>query len=66
MLDITSSIYISSQGKLACGREDGSIVIVAAVYCLSLQLLEKDRHNGGWGRWLGGGVVDEEKYFKST
>ncbi|XP_070197340.1 WD repeat-containing protein 7-like isoform X2 [Littorina saxatilis] len=38
-LKITSTIYIPSQGKLVCGRENGTIVIVPAVNCIMRQLL---------------------------
>lgn len=39
-LAITSTIYIPSQGKVACGRENGSIVIAPASQSIILQLLE--------------------------
>ncbi|XP_041377022.1 WD repeat-containing protein 7-like isoform X4 [Gigantopelta aegis] len=38
-LHITSTIYIPSQGKLVCGRENGTIVIIPAIHCIMLQLL---------------------------
>lgn len=36
---ITSTTYISSQGKLVCGRIDGSIILLPATSCIQLQLL---------------------------
>lgn len=39
-LHITSTIYIPSQGKVACGREDGSIVIAPATQSIINQLLD--------------------------
>ncbi|XP_021343235.1 WD repeat-containing protein 7-like isoform X1 [Mizuhopecten yessoensis] len=39
-LHITSTIYIPSQGKVACGREDGSIVIAPATQSIITQLLD--------------------------
>ncbi|XP_025115150.1 WD repeat-containing protein 7-like isoform X3 [Pomacea canaliculata] len=36
---ITATIYIPSQSKLVCGRENGSVVIVPAVHCVLIQLL---------------------------
>ncbi|XP_061198196.1 WD repeat-containing protein 7-like isoform X2 [Saccostrea echinata] len=41
-LAITSTIYIPSQGKVACGRENGSIVIAPASQSIILQLLETE------------------------
>ncbi|KAK7474852.1 hypothetical protein BaRGS_00033924 [Batillaria attramentaria] len=38
-LKITATIYIPSQGKLVCGRENGTIAIVPAIQCLMMQLL---------------------------
>lgn len=37
---ITSTVYIPSQGKLACGRSNGTIIILPATQCIMLQLLE--------------------------
>lgn len=47
-LAITSTIYIPSQGKVACGRENGSIVIAPATQSIILQLLEVEefKHKG--------------------
>ena len=39
-LKITATIYIPSQGKVACGRDNGSIVIAVATQSIILQLLE--------------------------
>ena len=39
-LQITATIYIPSQGRLVCGREDGTIVIVPATQSAILQLLD--------------------------
>ncbi|XP_071441616.1 WD repeat-containing protein 7 isoform X4 [Hetaerina americana] len=36
---LTASIFLPQQGRLVCGREDGSIVIVPAVQSIMLQLL---------------------------
>lgn len=36
---LTSSVYIPALGRLVCGREDGSIVIVSANQTIMLQLL---------------------------
>ena len=37
---LTSSVYIPSQGRLACGRSNGTIIILPAVQCIMLQLLD--------------------------
>ncbi|XP_063439339.1 WD repeat-containing protein 7-like isoform X1 [Mytilus trossulus] len=39
-LKITATIYVPSQGKVACGRSNGSIVIAVATQSIILQLLE--------------------------
>ena len=44
-LKITSTIYIPSQGKVACGRHDGSIVIAPATQSVVLQLLDNNIKN---------------------
>ncbi|XP_052817918.1 WD repeat-containing protein 7-like isoform X2 [Mya arenaria] len=36
---LTASVYIPSQGRLACGRSNGSIIILPAVQCIMIQLL---------------------------
>ena len=45
-LEITASIYIPSQGRLVCGRDDGSIVIVPAVEAIILLLLDNGHSKG--------------------
>uniref|UniRef100_A0A671QB32 Uncharacterized protein n=1 Tax=Sinocyclocheilus anshuiensis TaxID=1608454 RepID=A0A671QB32_9TELE len=37
---VTASVYIPSQGRLVCGREDGSIVLVPATQTAIVQLLQ--------------------------
>jgi len=39
-IPITSSLYLSSQGLIVCGRKDGSIVVINAVKAALGQLLE--------------------------
>lgn len=39
-LKVTASVYIPSHGRLVCGREDGSIVIVPATQTAIVQLLQ--------------------------
>ncbi|XP_060617291.2 WD repeat-containing protein 7 isoform X5 [Anolis sagrei] len=48
-LKVTASVYIPSHGRLVCGREDGSIVIVPATQTAIVQLLQ-DEHmrRRGW------------------
>ena len=46
MLQITATIYIPTQGRLVCGREDGSIVIVPAVQAMTLLLLSTIKTKG--------------------
>ncbi|KAI1280913.1 WD repeat-containing protein 7 [Halotydeus destructor] len=36
---ITSSVYLPMQGRLVCGREDGSIIMISATQTVMLQLL---------------------------
>ncbi|XP_035210198.1 WD repeat-containing protein 7-like isoform X2 [Stegodyphus dumicola] len=38
-LKLTASVYLPLQGRLVCGREDGSIVIISATQTVLLQLL---------------------------
>ncbi|XP_006822881.1 WD repeat-containing protein 7-like, partial [Saccoglossus kowalevskii] len=49
ILAVTASIYLPMQGRLVCGREDGSIVIVPATQTAIVQLLQ-GRHTArrGW------------------
>ncbi|GFN77935.1 WD repeat-containing protein 7, partial [Plakobranchus ocellatus] len=42
---ITATIYIPSQGKLVCGRKNGTIVIVPAIECIKRQLLILNQPN---------------------
>lgn len=44
-LKITATIFIPGQGKLVCGRENGTIVIVPAIQCIMLQLLSTKIHH---------------------
>ncbi|XP_060092113.1 WD repeat-containing protein 7 isoform X1 [Heteronotia binoei] len=48
-LKVTASVYIPAHGRLVCGREDGSIVIVPATQTAVVQLLQ-DEHmrRRGW------------------
>ncbi|XP_067140814.1 WD repeat-containing protein 7 isoform X4 [Centruroides vittatus] len=43
-LKLTSSVYLPLQGRLVCGREDGSIIIVSATQTVMLQLLYGKHH----------------------
>lgn len=48
---VTASVYIPSQGRLVCGREDGSIVLVPATQTAIVQLLQGEhmlRRGEGW------------------
>ncbi|BFZ12796.1 hypothetical protein BsWGS_15834 [Bradybaena similaris] len=36
---VTATIYIPSQGRLVCGRSNGTIMIVSAIDCIKRQLL---------------------------
>lgn len=38
-LKLTASVYLPLQGRLVCGREDGSIIIISATQTVLLQLL---------------------------
>ena len=43
---ITASVYLPIQGRLVCGRDDGSIIMISATRTLMLQLLTlKKRHS---------------------
>lgn len=43
---ITASVYLPLQGRLVCGREDGSIIMISATRTIMLQLLTlKKRHS---------------------
>jgi len=39
-LQVSASTFMPSQGKLACGRTDGSIILVPAVETIVLHLLD--------------------------
>lgn len=39
-LKVTASVYIPAHGRLVCGREDGSIIIVPATQTAIVQLLQ--------------------------
>lgn len=44
-LKLTASVYLPLQGRLVVGREDGSIIIVAATQAVMLQLLYGKHHH---------------------
>lgn len=52
---MTASVYIPSQGRLVCGREDGSIILVPATQTAIVQLLQGEhmlrRGETLWERW---------------
>ena len=39
-LQVTASVYMPSQGKLACGRDNGSIILVSAAHVVVQHLLD--------------------------
>ncbi|XP_003744606.1 WD repeat-containing protein 7 [Galendromus occidentalis] len=41
---ITASAYLPIQGQLACGRSDGSIVIISVIHCVMAQILWGAKH----------------------
>jgi len=45
-LQVSASTFMPSQGKLACGRTDGSIVLVPAVETIVLHLLDGGQELG--------------------
>ncbi|XP_078576375.1 WD repeat-containing protein 7-like isoform X4 [Branchiostoma floridae x Branchiostoma japonicum] len=48
-LAITASLYLPAQGRLVCGREDGSIIIVPATQTAKVQLLQCEHtKQRGW------------------
>uniref|UniRef100_A0A8C1NRU8 WD repeat domain 7 n=1 Tax=Cyprinus carpio TaxID=7962 RepID=A0A8C1NRU8_CYPCA len=48
-IKVTASVYIPSQGRLVCGREDGSIVLVPATQTAIVQLLQGEHMlRRGW------------------
>ena len=44
-MKITSSLFLGGQGKIACGRQDGSIIIISATKAAIVQFLTKDNTN---------------------
>ncbi|XP_076337758.1 WD repeat-containing protein Rbcn-3B isoform X2 [Tachypleus tridentatus] len=44
LIRLTASVYLPLQGRLVCGREDGSIIIVSAMQTVMLQLLYGRHH----------------------
>ena len=56
MLYVTSSIHIASQGLLAVGRNDGSIVLLKAVDVLFRYLLNR---GGGGGKDRGKTILSQ-------
>ncbi|XP_069043477.1 WD repeat-containing protein 7 isoform X2 [Lepisosteus oculatus] len=49
VLKVTATVYIPSQGRLVCGREDGSIVLVPATQTAIVQLLQGEHMlRRGW------------------
>nr|XP_020023069.1 WD repeat-containing protein 7-like [Castor canadensis] len=48
-LKVTASVYIPAHGRLVCGREDGSIIIVPATQTAIVQLLRGEHMlRRGW------------------
>uniref|UniRef100_A0A673YGS9 Uncharacterized protein n=1 Tax=Salmo trutta TaxID=8032 RepID=A0A673YGS9_SALTR len=48
-IKVTASVYIPSQGRLVCGREDGIIILVPATQTAIVQLLQGEHMlRGGW------------------
>uniref|UniRef100_A0ABI7YJV9 WDR72-like alpha-solenoid domain-containing protein n=1 Tax=Felis catus TaxID=9685 RepID=A0ABI7YJV9_FELCA len=48
-LKVTASVYIPAHGRLVCGREDGSIIIVPATQTAIVQLLQGEHMlRRGW------------------
>ena len=45
-LQVSASTFMPSQGKLACGRTDGSIILVPAVETIVLHLLDGGQELG--------------------
>ena len=45
-LQVSASTFMPSQGKLACGRTDGSIVLIPAVETIVLHLLDGGQELG--------------------
>uniref|UniRef100_A0A3P9A5F6 WDR72-like alpha-solenoid domain-containing protein n=1 Tax=Esox lucius TaxID=8010 RepID=A0A3P9A5F6_ESOLU len=48
-IKVTASVYIPSQGRLVCGREDGSVTLVPATQTAIVQLLQGEHMlRRGW------------------
>ncbi|XP_069369781.1 WD repeat-containing protein 7 isoform X2 [Paralichthys olivaceus] len=48
-IKVTASVYIPSQGRMVCGREDGSIILVPATQTAIVQLLQGEHMlRRGW------------------
>ncbi|XP_041914842.1 WD repeat-containing protein 7 isoform X3 [Alosa sapidissima] len=48
-IKVTASVYIPGQGRLVCGREDGSIILVPATQTAIVQLLQGEHMlRRGW------------------
>ncbi|KAJ3604818.1 hypothetical protein NHX12_026870 [Muraenolepis orangiensis] len=48
-IKVTASVYIPSQGRLVCGREDGSLILVPATQTAIVQLLQGEHMlRRGW------------------
>jgi uncharacterized protein (UPF0218 family) len=43
-IPVTTSLYLPSQGRIVCGREDGSIVIISAAKAALTQLFRSRRN----------------------
>lgn len=46
MLEVTATVHLRSRNQLACGRNDGSIVLVPASLAVVLQLLDNGQEKG--------------------
>ena len=40
---ITATVYLPSQGRMAVGRSNGSIILLPAAQCIMLQLLDNNQ-----------------------
>ena len=50
-IKITASVYLPFQGRLVCGREDGSIIIISATYTVMAHLLSYRRRGKPGGNF---------------
>jgi len=63
-LQVTASTFMPSQGKLACGRTDGSIILVPAVETIVLHLLDGGQELGqSVLQFLKTTLIDYVNYF---